>query len=119
MYTVAARQLNVFRVGYVLGDVLALRGRDGRVVGVVEDEGWHADCRKHRPHIQFGHERHHESDGPWARRQAFHSSPGCPDLLVPRHVRIQQMLELPAAPHAEHRSLGFRLERVGVTPRSA
>src|SRR6516165_5636858 len=40
---VAAPQLNVFRVGYVLGDVLAIPGRDDRVVGVVEDEGGHAD----------------------------------------------------------------------------
>ncbi len=58
---VAARHLNIFRVGYVLGDVLALRGRDDHVVGVVDDESRHTDCRKDRPHVQFGHERHHES----------------------------------------------------------
>ena len=58
---VAARQLNVFRVGYVLGDVLALRGRDDHVVGVVDDESRHTDCRKDRPHVHFRHERHHES----------------------------------------------------------
>jgi hypothetical protein len=58
---VAARQLNIFRVGYVLGDVLALRGRDDHAVGVVEDEGWHADCRKDRPHVHFYRERLHES----------------------------------------------------------
>ena len=51
---VAARQLNVFRARYVIGDVLALRGRDERVVGVLDDEGGHADCRKHRPHVHFG-----------------------------------------------------------------
>ena len=50
---VAPRQLNVFRARYVIGDVLAPRGRDDRVVGVVEDESRHADCRKHRPHVQF------------------------------------------------------------------
>ncbi len=58
---VAAWHLNVFRVGYVLGDVLALRGRDDHVVGVVDHEGGHADCRKDRPHIHFHRERPHES----------------------------------------------------------
>ena len=58
---VAPRQLDVLRARYVISDVLAPRGRDHRVVGVVDHEGWHADCRKHRPHVQFGHERHHES----------------------------------------------------------
>ena len=72
---VAARQLNIFRAGYVLGDVPALRGRDDRVLGVVDDQRWHADCRKDRPHVQFRHERHQESTVRGARRQAFHPSP--------------------------------------------
>ena len=88
---VAARHLNIFRAGYVLGDVLALRGRVGHAVGVLEDEGRHTDCRKDRPHVHFRHERHHESSGRGARRQAFHPGPRCPDLLVPRHVRIRHM----------------------------
>ena len=58
---VAARQLNIFRVGYVLGDVPALRGRDDHVLGVVDDESRHTDCRKDRPHVQFRRERPHES----------------------------------------------------------
>ena len=45
--------------------------RNQRVVGVVDDQGGHADCRKHRPHVHFGHERHHESKGRWACRQAL------------------------------------------------
>ena len=51
---VAARQLNVFRAGYVLGDVPALRGRDDRVLGMLDYQRWHADCRKDRPHVHFG-----------------------------------------------------------------
>jgi hypothetical protein len=84
---VASGQLNVLRPRYVITDVLAQRRRDEEVVAVLNDEGRHADCGKQRPHVQFGHQRLHESDGPWARRQAFHSSPCRPDLLVPRHVR--------------------------------
>src|ERR1700737_3771098 len=64
---VAARQLDVLRARYVLGDVLALRGRDELVVGGLEDEGWHADCRQDRPHVLLGKNRVHEGDGPWAR----------------------------------------------------
>jgi len=55
----------------VIGHVLALRGRDGLVVGVLENEGGHVNCRQDRPHILFGEQRLHEGDGPWARRQAF------------------------------------------------
>ena len=58
---VAARQLNIFRARYVLGDVLALRGRDDHVVGVLDDESRHTDCRKDRPHVHFHRERPHES----------------------------------------------------------
>ena len=58
---VAPRQLNIFRARYVLGDVLALRGRDDCVLGVVEDQGRHADCRKDRAYVHFRHERYHES----------------------------------------------------------
>ncbi len=49
----------------------------------------------------------HECDGPRARRQALVSSPRCPDLLVPRHVRINHMLDPPGAPPAGHPSVGF------------
>ena len=35
-----------------------------------------------------------------ARRSS--PSPRCPDLLVPRHVRIHDMLHLPRAPHGDH-----------------
>ena len=34
-----------------------LRGRDERIVGVLEDKGWHADCRKHRPHVHLRRQR--------------------------------------------------------------
>ena len=86
-----------------------------RVVGVLDDEGGHADCRKQRPHVHFGHQRHHESNGSWACRQAFMSSPRCPDLLVPRHVRIHDMLQLPRPPHGDHRQRGLpRCEPIGA-----
>jgi hypothetical protein len=96
---VAPWQLNVLRARYVISDVLAPLGQDKGVVGVLHDEGWHADRRKHRPHVDFGHQRHHESKSRWAGRQAFHSSPRCPDLLVPRHVRIDHMFVFPRPPH--------------------
>ena len=41
------------------------------------------------------------SNGPWARRQAFHPSPRGPDLLVPRHVRILRCC-IARAPHGDH-----------------
>ena len=51
----------------------------------------------------------------WARRQAFMSRPRCPDLLVPRHVRIEHMLELSRAPHGDHGSDELpRIEPVGA-----
>ena len=65
---VAPRQSNVLRPRYAVGDVLAPLGRDHWVVGVVEDEGWHADYRKERPHVHFGYERDHVSNGSWGRR---------------------------------------------------
>ena len=46
---VAARQLNILRAQYAISDVLAPLGRDERVVGVLDDEGWHEDGRKDRP----------------------------------------------------------------------
>ena len=45
------------------------------------------------------HERQHESNGPWACRQAFDSGPRCPDLLVPRHVRIDRHAPISPVPH--------------------
>src|SRR5271163_4484295 len=43
---VAAWQFDVLRARYVISDVLAPLARDHRVVGVLDDEGWHADCGK-------------------------------------------------------------------------
>jgi hypothetical protein len=97
---IASRELDVLRARYVIGDdVLPTSGHDQRVVGVLDDEGGHADCRKQCPHVQFEHERHHEIYSRGAGRQAFHPCPGCPDLLVPRHVRIDRMLELAGPIH--------------------
>ena len=48
---------------------------------------------------------------PWAGRQAFVSCPRCPDLLVPRHVRIDHMLELPRAPHGDQPQRGLPRDR--------
>ena len=107
---VAARQLNVFRARYVISDVLAPSGgingssacwrtRVGtRIVGSTA-------------RTSISAQRHHESDGPWARRQAFHSCPRCPDLLVPWHVRIEHMLGLPRAPHGDHGGDDFLADR--------
>src|SRR4029077_2698209 len=53
---VAPREFDVFRAGYVIGDVLAPLRRDNDVVGVLEDEGWYVDCRKYWPHVHFGYE---------------------------------------------------------------
>ena len=78
----------------------------------MEDEGRHTDCGKHRPHVRFGYERHRECEGSWACRQAFIPCPRCPDLLVPRHVRIHQMLHLPRAPHGD--MAAFSRSRVRV-----
>jgi hypothetical protein len=85
---VATRKLNVFRVRNVVGDVLAHCRRDEWVVGVLDDEGGHVDCRQDRSHVRFGHQRKHKGDGPRACRQAFMTGPRGPDLLVPRRVRI-------------------------------
>ena len=49
--------------------------------------------------------RQHEGNGRWAGRKAFVSGPRRPDLLVPRHVRIERMLHLPRAPHGDHGGL--------------
>jgi hypothetical protein len=65
---VAPRKLNVLRARDVISEVLAMSGWDERVVRVLDDEGRHADGRKQRAYLQFGHHRHHESNGPWARR---------------------------------------------------
>ena len=46
---VAPGKLDVLRARDVIGDMLAPLGQDQRVVGVLEDEGWHADCGKHCP----------------------------------------------------------------------
>jgi hypothetical protein len=97
---IAARQLNVFRARYVIGGVLAPRGRDKYVIGVLDNEGRRADCREDRPHVQFADYGQHEGAGRRARRQPLLSRPRCPDLLVPRHVRIDQMLELAGPPCA-------------------
>jgi hypothetical protein len=101
---VAPLELNVFRVRNVVGDVLAHCGRDEWVVGVLDDEGGHADCRKDLVHVQFGHQRKHKGDGPRACRQAFLTGQRGPDLLVPRHVRIEQMLKFAGSPHGDYRA---------------
>ena len=101
---VAPPELNVFRVRNVVGDVLAHCGRDEWVVGVLDDEGGHADGRKDLAHVQFGHQRKHKGDGPRACRQAFLTGQRGPDLLVPRHVRIEQMLKFAGSPHGDYRA---------------
>ena len=73
-------------------------GRDHGVVGVMEDECRDADSGKQRPHVHVDRQSHHVSKGPWACRQAFVPCPGCPNFLVPRHVRIREMRSLPRAP---------------------
>jgi hypothetical protein len=70
---------------------------------------------KDRPHVQFGKDRQHEGEGPRAGRQAFGSGPRCPDLLVPRHVRVCQMVALSAAPHADERGVSFVSNEWGAT----
>jgi hypothetical protein len=67
----------------------------------MEDECRDADCGKQRPHVHFGQQRHHESNGSWACPQALVPCPRCPDLLVPRHIRVQDLLHLPRAPHGD------------------
>jgi hypothetical protein len=54
---VAARQLDVLRPRYAIGEVLAPRGQDDRVVGVLEDE-W----RRRDDFLAFFD--HHASNGP-------------------------------------------------------
>ena len=90
------------------------RGRDERVVGVMDDECRHADRGKQCPHVHVGHERNHESKGRRARRQAFMPCPGSPNLLVPRHVRIHDMRDLPRAPHGDHCSDDFLIAPIGA-----
>ncbi len=104
---VAPWKLNVLRARYAISDVLAPLGRDKGVVGVMEDECRDTDCGKQRPHIRFGQQRHHESSGTWACPQALIACPRCPDLLVPRHVRIQVMLHLPGAPPGDDGGSGL------------
>ena len=112
---VAPRQLDVLRARYVVSDVLAPLGQDPRVVGVLDNQGRHPNCRKHRPNIHLSHQRQHESNGPWAHRQPLMPGPRCPDLLVPRHVRIVRMLELPGPPHRDHGSPRFfRIEPISA-----
>jgi hypothetical protein len=48
-------ELDVFRAGYVISDVSAHRGQDQWVVGVLDHERRHANCRKNRTHVHFGH----------------------------------------------------------------
>ena len=38
------------------------------VVGVIDDEGGHADRREDRPHVLPGRERQHACEGRWAIR---------------------------------------------------
>src|ERR1700754_4518905 len=82
---------------------------------MLDDQGWHADCRKDRPHVRLDRERQHEGERPWAERQTFHPCPSCPDLFVPRHVRIYQMLWLSCPPHADKRGAGFVSTECGST----
>jgi hypothetical protein len=39
----------------------------------VDDKSWHADRRQARPRVHPGHERQHESHGPWTRRKPIMS----------------------------------------------
>ena len=94
---VAPRQLDVLRARYVVGDVPAQLGRYDWIVGVVDNESWHADCRKQRSHVQLGQVRQHEGDGPraaaerscraqLARISSFHGMSGfarCANSPVP------------------------------------
>jgi hypothetical protein len=78
-----------------------------RVVGVLDDEGGHADCGEQWSHVRLGHPTCQEGDGRWACRQTLVPCPGRPDLVVPRHIRIREMRELPRAPHRNIRGDGF------------
>jgi len=79
----------------------------------MEDECRQADCGKQRPHVHVVQQRPHVSKGPLACRQAFVSCPGCSNFLVPRHVRIREVRNLPRAPHGDR---GSR-ELLGCIPR--
>lgn len=91
----APGELDVLRAPYVVSDILAHRGHDPPVVGVLDNERRHLDCRKQRSHVQLRNHRQHESKGPWARGQPFIPCPSCPDFFVPRHIRICRMCEFP------------------------
>jgi hypothetical protein len=104
---VAPRQLNVFRALYVIGDVLAHRGRDQRVICVLNHEGRHADRREHRPHVHLSHQRRYESVGSWARRKPIMSRARRADLFVPWHVGIYRMPVFTGSPHGDMVSEDF------------
>ena len=59
-----------------------------------------ANRREHRPYVEKGHHRQHKSQGPGARRESFMPRERGAHLVVPRHIRIQNMLQLPSPPHA-------------------
>ncbi len=90
---------------------------------MLDHESRHADGRKNRTHIDFGYQWEHQRYGRWARGQAFLSGPGCADLFVPRHVRVEHVLVLARPPEGFHGGGGFRgseavatfAERIGVT----
>jgi len=105
---VAPRNFDVFRAWYVVSDVLAHRGRDQWVVGMVDNERRHADCREQCPHVHLTNHRQHEIDGPRARGQSLVSCTCCPDFFIPRHVWIQRMCEFPCPPHGCYGSDGIR-----------
>jgi precorrin-3B synthase len=83
---VAPREFDVFRALYVISDVLAHCGRAEWVVGVLDDKGGNADCRKELAHVQFGHHRKHKGDGgaewPYRERMArARETDACPGAL--------------------------------------
>lgn len=104
---VAPWHLDVFRIRYMISHLFSLRRCHERILAVLDDKGRHTDCRKDWQRVHFGDERHHQRDGPRACCHAFFSRPRGPDLLVPRHVRIEHVLEFAGSPRGDQRSDGF------------
>ena len=71
----------------------------------MEDERGYADGRKNGTRAHLADEWQHEFNGARARRQAFVLRPCGPDLLIPRHVRIEHVFQFAGSPQGRGRSL--------------
>jgi hypothetical protein len=81
---------------------------------MLDDESRDSNCRKDSSHVHFRRERQHLCKRPRARGQALHPSPRCPDLLVPRHVRIHHVHGFARPPRADPPSLELALDEWGA-----